>query len=247
MDAPATLYLIASTMRTGSYLLCEGLEATGRAGHPCEAFCPERREDYCGQWHLPANIPFSKYLRTALEKGTTENGVCGMKIHWHHVEPLSMIRGGVGKPWRILQQLFPTAKYVHLRRRDIRAQAISWFRAKVTNQWWQIQGEEGPPRTGLEPVLDVPEIRRMELELERQENCWREFFTTQPVVSMAMDYEALEANYRDEVARVLEFIGEDAALAKGIPAPRLVRQRDAQSEEWQRRMEEEFPTGKKIS
>jgi LPS sulfotransferase NodH len=243
MEGPASIYIIASSMRTGSYLLCEGLEATGQAGHPREIFCPERREDYCEQWHLPAKIPFSKFLRTGLQKGTTENGVCGIKIHWHHVEPLSMMRGGVGKPWNILLQLFPTAKYVHLSRRDRRAQAISWHRAKATNQWWHIEGEEGPPRTGLAPVFDAAEIRRMEIELERQDNCWKEFFAARPVASITMDYEALAANYQGEVARVLEFIGQDPTRAKQIPPPRLKRQRDALTEEWHRRMENEFPGG----
>ena len=40
MGAAAVTYIVASTMRTGSYLLCEGLEATRRAGHPREIFWP---------------------------------------------------------------------------------------------------------------------------------------------------------------------------------------------------------------
>jgi LPS sulfotransferase NodH len=135
MDAPAVAYIIASTMRTGSYLLCEGLEATGRAGHPREVFCPERRANYAGLWQLPRDIGFDGYLREAIRKGTTENGVFGMKIHGHHVEPLARECGVAGEPWRVLPQLFPSAKYIHLRRRNRRAQAISWYRAAVTNEW----------------------------------------------------------------------------------------------------------------
>src|ERR1700679_500261 len=107
MDSPNVTYIIASTMRTGSYLLCEGLEATQRAGHPMEVFCPERRENYCGRWQLPPDIGFGDFLRAAIQSGTTENGVLGMKIHWPHVEPLARECGVEGEPWRVLRQLFP--------------------------------------------------------------------------------------------------------------------------------------------
>jgi LPS sulfotransferase NodH len=177
LEVPVTTtYIIASTMRTGSYLLCEGLYATGCAGHPREIFCPERRKNYCGEWQLPPGISFEEYLRTAVRKGTTNNGVCGMKIHAHHVEPLARQCGEITKPWRILARLFPTAQYIHLRRQDRRAQAISWYRAKITNEWYRISGETQDDLTGKEPQLDPSEIHRMEIELEHQDRRWEEFF-----------------------------------------------------------------------
>jgi LPS sulfotransferase NodH len=56
-----------------------------------------------------------------------------------------------------------------------------------------------------------------------------------------MDYETLEADYRGEITRVLEFLGQDPTVAEHVPPPRLVRQRDALTDEWHRRMDEEFP------
>jgi LPS sulfotransferase NodH len=241
MAVPAVTYIIASTMRTGSYLLCEGLEATGRGGHPREIFCPERRSRYTGEWLLRDNISFDVFLQTAIEKGTTENGVFGTKIHAHHVEPLARQVGFRNQPWQVLLRLFPDAKYVHLRREDRRAQAISWYRAEVTNQWWLIPGESDWDLTGREPVYHGPEIRRLELELARHQAGWDAFFALNPVEVLAMEYETLAADYRGEVARALAFIGEDAELAKALPEPRLVRQGDATTEEWRRRMDAEFP------
>ncbi|MCE0522383.1 MAG: Stf0 sulfotransferase family protein [Methylacidiphilales bacterium] len=241
MEAPAVTYLIASTMRTGSYLLCEGLEATGRAGHPREVFCPERRENYAGEWKLPPDVGFDDYLREAIRQGTTENGVLGMKIHWHHVEPLARERGVTAEPWRVLPQLFPGAKYIHLRRRNRRDQAISWHRAKVTNEWWRIPGVEDWDLTGKQPEFDAAEIRRLEIELDRQQRAWDEFFAAQPIEVMAMDYETLASGYRGEIALALAFIGEDPQLANELPEPRMVRQSDDMTEEWRRRMDAEFP------
>jgi len=241
MDLPATTYIIASTMRTGSYLLCEGLETTGRAGHPREIFCPERRENYAGEWQLPRDIAFGDFMRAATRKGMTENGVFGMKIHAHHVEPLARECGVTGGPWRVLRQLFPSAKYIHLRRRNRRAQAISWYRAKITNEWWRIAGVEDRDLTGRQPEFHAPEIRRLEIELGRHQQAWDQFFAAEAVEAMTMDYETLAENYRGEVARALAFIGEDPALAQEIPEPRMARQSDSLTEEWQRRMDREFP------
>jgi LPS sulfotransferase NodH len=241
MTLPRLSYIIASTMRTGSYLLCEGLAATERAGNPREIFCPERRSMYEGQWQLPEGVAFDDYLRTAFAQGTTANGVFGTKIHRHHLEPLARECGFKGEPAQLLRELFPGAKYVHLTRRDRRGQAISWYRAKISNEWWRIQGVPQPDLTGVTPEFHAPEIRRREFELERQQQAWDAFFARGEVEWIAMDYETLSANYRGEVARVLAFIGEDPALAKALPEPRLVVQADATTGEWRRKMDVLFP------
>ncbi len=238
MEIPAVTYIIASTMRTGSYLLCEGLEYTAVAGHPREIFCPERRANYAGEWRLPSAIGFDEYLRAGIAKGTTENGVFGTKIHAHHVEPLAKECGVTDEPWLVLRQLFPAAKYIHLRRRDRRAQAISWYRAQVTNQWWRITGVQDWDLTGKQPEFDGAEIRRRETELERQQCAWNAFFENESVEVLEMEYEMLAADYRGGVARALQFIGQDAKLAQDLPEPRMVKQGDALTEEWARRMDE---------
>lgn len=241
MALPRVSYIIASTMRTGSYLLCEGLEWTGVAGHPREIFCPERREMYAGEWKLPAGIAFDDFLRAAIGKGTTDNGVFGTKIHQHHLAPLARECGFTGEPALVLRQLFPGAKYIHLRRRDRRGQAISWYRAEITNEWWRIRDVQQDDLTGRTPEFDAAEIRRREHELERQQRAWDVFFADGAVEVITMDYETLAAHYRDEVARALAFIGEDPDRARDLPKPRLQIQSDATTEEWRRKMDALFP------
>lgn len=241
MAVPAVTYIIASTMRTGSYLLCEGLESTGRAGHPQEIFCPDRRGQYTERWSLPPKIGIHEFIRTAHEKGTTANGVFGTKIHAHHVVPLAEECGFTHEPWRILPQLFPNAKYIHLRRRNRRAQAISWYRAEITNEWWRIPGVKDWDLTGRQPEFNAPQIRQLEIVLAQQQKDWDDFFARNKVDVLTMDYEDLAADYRAHVADTLELIGENPALAEALPEPRMVRQSDDISEDWQRRMDQEFP------
>jgi len=242
MEKPRVTYIIASTMRTGSYLLCEGLEETGRAGRPREVLCPERRGEYAGKWELPPDVALEDFMREAIVRGTTENGVFGLKIHGHHVEPLARECGFQGEPYQVLRLLFPAAKYIHLTRRNRRAQAISWYRAAATNQWWKIPGVRNWDLTGREAEFDGARIRSMEMELERQEQAWERFLVGAPPVEVIeMDYETLAADYRGQVARTLAWLGEDPELAQKLPEPRMVKQADAKSEAWLRRMEAEFP------
>jgi len=234
--------LITATVRTGSYLLCEALEETGCAGYPTEAFCPEHRDSYCHQWGLPVEAGFDDYFRTLIEKGTTPNGVFSVKVHAHHVEPLVRECTFTGKPFKVLKHLFPTAKYIHLRRRDVRAQAISYYRADVTNEWWRINGVTNPHvRKNKEAVFDAARILRLEATLRWQEQQWEDYFFAEKIEPLRIEYETLWQNYRSEVARALKFLGQNPKLAAKLPEPRLVRQSDSMTAAWRRQLDEQFP------
>jgi LPS sulfotransferase NodH len=111
MPAPHTSYLICSTPRTGSSLLCDALTATGVAGRPEEYFqfrartgFPRRPQEYFEGADDPEIFDilgprtrieedearydpsrferYDSYLTWALEAGTTRNGVFGAKVMW---------------------------------------------------------------------------------------------------------------------------------------------------------------------
>ena len=111
MTVPHHSYLICSTPRTGSSLLCDALTATGVAGRPEEYFqfrartgFPRRPQEYF-EGAADAEIfdilgprtrveedearydpsrfeRYDGYLDWALEAGTTPNGVFGAKVMW---------------------------------------------------------------------------------------------------------------------------------------------------------------------
>jgi LPS sulfotransferase NodH len=111
MPAPHHSYLICSTPRTGSSLLCDALTATGVAGRPEEYFqfrartgYPRRPQEYF-EGAADAEIfdilgprtrveedearydpsrfeRYEGYLEWALQAGTTPNGVFGAKVMW---------------------------------------------------------------------------------------------------------------------------------------------------------------------
>ena len=108
---PDRSYLICSTPRTGSSLLCDALTATGVAGRPEEYFqfrartgFPRRPQEYFEgardaeifeilgprtrveedeSRYDPSRFErYEDYLAWALEEGTTRNGVFGAKVMW---------------------------------------------------------------------------------------------------------------------------------------------------------------------
>ncbi len=233
---PERSYIVASTPRSGSYLLCEGLETTGIAGRPTEVFSPEFQGIWCRRWALGPAPTFEEYLDAALRHGTTDNGLYGLKIHWMHVRSLAVQAKFAGDG--VLDHLFPGAAYIRIVRRDRRAQALSFFRARATNEWWRIEGVRNDQSNGCEPVFDAAAILALEAELARQDLEWDRCLCERAIQPLTIEYEALTQDYRREVARVLEFLGLNATIAHAIPPPRLVRQADRVTDQWRRFLDE---------
>ena len=233
-------YLIASSPRTGSYLLCEGLQSTGTCGHPSEPFCPDFREEYCSRWGLPVNASFSTYLSTVVRAGTTENGVFGTKIHWMQVHELATEAGCVGLlPGEVLNLLFPQSKYIHLRRRDRRGQAISYHRALSTRVWLKINGTKNHQANGKEAAFDSAAIRDLEVFLDKEDQAWFAFFERQDIEPLVIHYEDLAENYDATIARVTSFIWPRGHQQVSGRKPRLMIQSDEVTRQWRERMDKE--------
>jgi trehalose 2-sulfotransferase len=119
---PNHSYLVCATPRSGSTLVCHGLEETGVAGRPEEYFealrhsgRPRRPEEFflgvedqsirdhlgersAGSEPQPrsplwSRAAYDRYLQWAFEAGTTANGVFGAKLMWGYFgEFVSLLR-----------------------------------------------------------------------------------------------------------------------------------------------------------
>jgi trehalose 2-sulfotransferase len=78
-------------------------------------------------------------VNAARSAGTTINGVFGVRIMWGSLERMMEGLGRVpGKPdLPVLEGALGPLTFVHLRREDITAQAVSWCRAEQTGYWQQ--------------------------------------------------------------------------------------------------------------
>jgi LPS sulfotransferase NodH len=227
----ATAYIVAATPRTGSSLLCEGLSATGVAGFPDEVFAPHLREIWREHFGLDESVGISQYVDAALRYGTSGNGVTAFKIHAMHVPGLAWELGSA--PGEVLPLLLPDARFINIVRRDRRAQALSWFRANETDEWFRLGDAPAPPP----PALDLDAVRELEASIDHQQAEWREYFAERRITPLTIEYESLVGHYRGEVARALDFLGLPPLGAAAIPQPRLARQADSVTTDWRRRLD----------
>jgi trehalose 2-sulfotransferase len=178
------------------------------------------------QWGLPVSVDIGTYVNVALRRATSSNGVTGMKIQWMHVAGLAH---ELGCPERdVLPTLLPDAQFINIVRRDLMAQALSWYRAIATDVWWRLDDEPTPPP----PPLDAGEVLALKSHLEMQQQDWQRYFAERGIVPLTIAYECLDGDYHGQVARALRFLGLDDSAAEYIPAPRLSRQADEVTASW---------------
>lgn len=235
---PPWPYLVCSTPRSGSTLLCEGLRATGRLATPAEYFNIEATlVPLSRRW---GSADARAYVRDLYRHRTSPDGVLGVKLHWQQVEELRDVLGLAGerrgvfprRERRLLEGLFPAARYVHVQRRDRDRQAVSYWIAEHTRQW-SVHGGEEPPSACL-PDYDAVAIDAVRRRIDHQEACWARFFAENGIAPVTVVYEELAADYAGTIARVARALDVDLRPAD-VPPPRLRRQSDDASERLLRR------------
>jgi LPS sulfotransferase NodH len=209
--------------------LCEALTATGVAGRPSEVFAPDFRGPWFDFWGLAPDCGFQAYFDAATAHGTGQNGNFGLKIQWMHVPVLAKDLRYRGPASGILSHLYPGARYVNTVRRDRRAQALSWYRAIVTNQWFSMR-DDAATAEPLAPTLSG--ILELEREIDRQQTGWETFFDAHGIRPHTIQYEELDSNYHETLAQALAFLELDPKIAQSLGRPRLRRQADVTTLRW---------------
>lgn len=257
MRTPTYSYLVCATPRSGSTLLCEMLAATGRAGNPAEHFevlrysgLPRQPREYfleAGAPDLTEYLPPLEPGQPSTERpenwwarvraeGMTENGVWGGKLMWGHVEDFlgraRELDGLAGADLEtVLRALLGAPQLVYVARADKVSQAVSLWRALQTQAW---RSNGGP--SSDEARYDFRAIDYLVARLENHDRAWQAWFAASGFEVRELSYERLERDPRACVASVLRSLDlpDDE-----IPDPPTARQRDARSEEWVARYQEE--------
>jgi LPS sulfotransferase NodH len=216
-------YVICSTPRSGSYLLCELLWRTGAAGAPEEFFHPDFMPLLARRWGVES---LDDYVAALLEHKTTPNGVFGAKIHWGQYSPV------LGD--RDITALFPNTRFIHITRADRVRQAVSWVRAMQTLRWKSSESDR------REVTYDAEDIAAKLRRLEGDERRWRELFDRQGIEPYEVVYEDLAVRPGEVIRGVLDWAGIEAPEVPGGDTG-LRRQADATTEEWVRRFAAEQP------
>ncbi|MBU2981159.1 Stf0 sulfotransferase family protein [Lentibacter algarum] len=248
MRARYDAYVICSTPRSGSTLLCKLLEATGVAGaadsHFHEPSIKAWAEDYglelCDfATELDA---LTAIVSAAKRRGSSANGMFGLRMQRgsfaYFIEQLSrMFPAGKTEAERI-ESAFGKTCYVHLTRENKLDQAISRVMAEQTGLWHRAaDGRElerlSAPR---EPQYNAAEIERHLRELQAYDAQWAQWLAQENLQPVAITYEALAADPVAEVSRLLNALGLDGSLAEELTPP-TAKLADSTSQVWAERFE----------
>ena len=229
--------LIATLPRSGSWLLAEALQQTGLVGQSAEFFRPDYRYLFAQEWGLSKGHDVRAYVGAALARTSSDTGVFTGKLHWYQMgwlaRELGRLEDAKGKSWaQNIAAVFPRPTYIYLYRRDKIRQAISYYRASKTQQWFDKGPNGSSPRDHQDPELDLQQIRYFEDVLVSHEAQWERFFESNSITPLRISYEDLTSSYAFTIVRVLDALGLDLRVEDVAAAPVLRRQSDRKTEGW---------------
>jgi LPS sulfotransferase NodH len=211
-------YAICTVPRTGSSVLCEWLSSTGKLGCPFEYFHTE-----AGRRIIHPNYPddHQAQLDWILTKGSTSNGIYGVKVFAHQHEAVAQVLD-----WT---RALPRLHYVLLERRDRLGQAISWLRAAQSGRFQSWDAPRGEIR------YDGPTLRNYLKEVDRQYAFWSGFVRRHRIRPLRLFYEDALDDPQQAVDQIAMHFGLAGLVHVSRVGIALAIQRDATTEEWRAR------------
>ena len=252
--------MIATTQRCGGTWLASLMEATGSLGRPDEWLRPGTVLSW-GMRHLIPTMKFAsiptcalyrsgirsdrepyavfrdavsprtiqRYLDRLSRVEATPNSVFSAHLQWDHFEVLN-------DQWKgSVLDLADETFWLFLWREDQLAQAISWTRARRTNQWNSSQ------RSSEVAHYDGPELRRRFLMVIERNQQWADFFEQRGITPFELTYEQVQADSERVIDEILAWMGETRSTSDFEQELNLRVQRSAETEEWIARFIEEYP------
>ena len=138
-------YIICSTPRTGSTLLCDLLATTKVGGNPDSFFMRNIDPVWAEQWGLPSRSDRSDAshcaadLTAAVRAGKGQTSMFGLRLMRENLGDLlamiDKVNPGPPSDRDRLQAAFGEVLYIHLAREDKLAQAVSMVRSEQTGLW----------------------------------------------------------------------------------------------------------------
>ncbi len=240
-----TSYLICAMPRTGGSLLCEALESTGIAGLPWEYFEPIYEKDWRERLRTSGD---SDYFEKVVTFRSTPNGVFGAKVIWPQFElmrtRLRTIHGSGSSDLELLNRAFPGLRFIWLRRRDKLRQAISYYKAVLSDVWHSVrpdsdgEKQDPAPATSRTAPFDYERIDSYCKYVTQADSNWTRYFDEVGVQPFELFYEEFSDSYAETVLKILDYLRLPVPPGYSLPPPRLQKLSDPVTEEWIRRYQD---------
>jgi trehalose 2-sulfotransferase len=222
-------YLICSSPRTGSNLLCTALWKTQMAGRPFEYLQPAAIAAYGRRIGAPRFATPLEYLRLLYAQRTTPNGVFGLKLHFWEFNAYFQNTSDKHKLLRSFDHI------IVLGRRNKLAQAISRTRALATGAWFALNNVEAAEIRRRPVRYDAAAIAKSLAVCVADDAGWRSTIEGFALEHHRVHYEELVEDFSSQISNVLTYLNLAEAIdkvVKDIPASKLG---DGVSIAWERR------------
>lgn len=219
---PRFCYVVASTERSGSNLLCARLWQTGFLGAPTEYF---NFHTFMVQLIARFGVEtMQDYVTRLFELRTSPNGVFATKAHWEQFEFM--------RTARVLERL-PNPRFVFIDRADLLTQAVSYARALQTRQWHSLLDSRREPKYDFQLLLWCYST------LGRRKGNWRRAFSAMGITPVMVLYEDLAKDADAVIADVVRKLDFPAEPRASVTLPQIARQGDDISSDWAERFRKE--------
>lgn len=199
-----TALFLASDFRTGSTLIGRLLEL--------QTGLPFQRESFntVPTWHVMQNEPLRQAVLAAL--GPVRFGRMAAKLMWPHRNNLTRVlstntAGGVAT----FREVFPSARFVHVARRDKVAQAVSFHMARHSNVWSSLQMTRD---RGGSAAYNFAEIHHYFMHFIMFEKLWAEFLSANDPDAPLIYYEDFIDDVAGQMERSMAHFGLDFDRSK---------------------------------
>lgn len=231
LKTPYKSYIICTSPRSGSTLLCKLLGATKKAGAPDSHFHTPSLATWLKTYKLD-NKAFASELDTlqaifaaALQRGTADTGMFGLRMQRgsfkFFMQQLANLYPDETNDVARIEAAFGKTLFIHLTRPDKLDQAISLVKATQTGLWHQAADGSELQRLSApqEPFYDSAEIARQIAELSALELEWLNWFEQEDLHPLQISYDELSSNPAGKLEAVLDALGLDRDFSRGIKPP----------------------------
>lgn len=236
-------YVICTSPRSGSTLLCTLLASTGVAGNPASYFHKPSISAWLKSFDLVLDATtterdvLDKIFTVAIAQGTLDTGMFGLRLQRDSFDFLSqqlaVLYPDLPNDSSRFHEAFGRTAYIHLIRDDKIDQAVSCVKSEQTGLWHLgLNGNElervSPPQS---PTYDPIRIGACVREMEARDRQWERWFKTESVAPLCVKYEALSDQPIKILRKILDHLGLDSEAAIDVK-PGVAKMADGTNQEW---------------
>ncbi|MEO9822552.1 MAG: Stf0 family sulfotransferase [Paracoccaceae bacterium] len=217
---PYKSYVICTSPRSGSTMLCKMLSETGTAGRPDSYFHTPSIPEWLSSFDLGKNTfdteksTLKAIFEAAQNQGTGTTGVFGLRLQGQSLpfflKQLKKLHPERPNDRQRINTVFGETLFIHLTRTSKLDQAVSLVKAFQSGLWHLASDGTEIERTAQPKPLvydDVSITRELEC-MNALEDAWIKWFAQQKLNPLRVTYAELSERPKATLARILNALGQ---------------------------------------